>query len=809
MKFLVFNIIIQLIVFITVYGQDVENKEFVAGSSYIFEGNCPSNLNRVRVESFDISPYDFSVNTITLAKYLYPQINGVGMRVSVKEELFDTTSIDLKSHIILTGQQSSTIYQHATSIATQIAGAGNSSRTGLGVAPAAILSSSSFYDLSPDDTSVFRDQNIYVQNHSYGTKIENYYGELAAAYDAQVVKLKELLHVFSSGNSGLLASEEGDYAGIVGYANLTGSFKMSKNTLSVGAIDAMEQVIDRSSKGPAYDGRVKPELVAYALNGTSDAAALVSGATLLIQQLYKEKAGEYPQSDLARAVLIAAASDVNSSAIDFATGYGSLDVAKSLGVINDGTYINASVTKGQTFRRSIVIPEGVSSIRLALSWIDPAAEADAETALVNDLDIKLIKPDGSIVLPWVLNIGADLQQLESDAVRGEDHLNNNELISLEDLAPGDYIIEVSGSQIESGEQSFAIAYSFMQSEKFNWEFPRETDALVEGDQYYMRWSSTLSQNTGELQININESGWQTIKNEVDLSLGYTLVDFTGISGVARLRMQNGDSYFETENFSVSVELKPKVEFNCDDAFLLSWPSVENATAYEVKVFNSGKMSRVDLVTDTTYVGDKVQFINSDYSITPYFGEKPGVQGVSIDYLQQGVSCYFISFFGFLDDSPAARLTLNLSTGIGVEEVVFRRSEGGEVVNLQQFEPPFKDLTIEIADEDLPGGEVFYDAVIILKTGEEITTNAVQFFLPFEDELFVYPNPLSRGDELKLISKGDDLKVRIVNIKGQQVYEEVLLRINDRLELPMESAGIYLIEVFREDKRIAVKKLVVY
>ena len=830
MKIFAFNIILQLLVVNTCIAQRNNVEGFLTdfpalnmridgqNEAHLLMGkpaDCAHcevydlNLDFPKQEYFEISPYDFSLNNLTLAKFRYPNINGMGMQVSIKEELFDTTAIDLKPRIQLTGSESQNTDQHATSIAVQIAGAGNSDRTGLGVAPQAFVSSSSFYDLRPDDNSIFRNRGISVQNHSYGTKIENQYGELAAAYDAQTYELKELVHVFSSGNSGLEASEEGTYAGIAGFANLTGNFKMSKNTLSVGALNAMEQVVDRSSKGPAYDGRVKPELVAYALNGTSDAAALVSGTALLLQQHYKQKKGMLPRSDLIRAVLIAGANDVHLPGVDFATGYGSLNASSSLDILEEGRYVEASVSGKEVFRQPISIPQGATKLRMALSWIDLPAGVGAASALIHDLDLRLISPSGNTVMPWILNAEATEQSLNAPATRGEDHLNNNEFISIQDLEPGVYTIEVRGAISEGISQAFAVAYTFSQSENFEWEYPRTTDALVTGNQIYVRWDSTLSQNTADLEYNLNNTGWQTLKTGLDLNTGYELVDFTGISGIVNLRMRSSTSIFETGVFTVGPELTPKVEFNCDEDFMLSWPEVSNADGYEVLRLDEGELKQIDFVSDTIYVFNKEQFDNSYFSVKPYFQNQAGPSGVTLDYTRQGVSCYFTSFFGFLDDLPAARLSLDLSTAIGIREVLFRQYLAGQTRIIRRFEPPFTNLSLQFSDTILPEGEVLYDAVIVLEDGSEIQTNSVSFFLPFKNDLYAYPNPLRRGDELKLLSRGDNLKISVYDMQGRQVFNEMLLRINDRLELPFESAGIYLIEVFRNDKPITVKKIVVY
>ncbi|WP_040574034.1 S8 family serine peptidase [Pontibacter sp. BAB1700] len=101
----------------------------------------------------------------------------------------------------------------------------------------ALIAHSSFEELFPDKSETLLTQGISVQNHSYGVGVENYYGLEAQAYDQQSYQHPELLHVFSSGNSGDKSETSGTYANLPGIANLTGQFKTSKNTLSVGALD--------------------------------------------------------------------------------------------------------------------------------------------------------------------------------------------------------------------------------------------------------------------------------------------------------------------------------------------------------------------------------------------------------------------------------------------------------------------------------------------------------------------------------------------------------------------------------------------
>ena len=125
-----------------------------------------------------------------------------------------------------------------------------------------------------------------------------------------------LVHVFSSGNSGSTASVAGLYGGIAGFANLTGSFKMAKNIITVGATDSFNIVAALSSKGPAFDGRVKPEMVAFGEDGTSGAAALVSGTAALIQHAYKSTYKNLPTAALVKAILLNSADDIGEKYVD-------------------------------------------------------------------------------------------------------------------------------------------------------------------------------------------------------------------------------------------------------------------------------------------------------------------------------------------------------------------------------------------------------------------------------------------------------------------------------------------------------------
>jgi hypothetical protein len=302
---------------------------------------------------------NLSINTISVVHARFPGLAGQGLMASLKELPFDSDDIDLKGRVAAPGAFAKPYSDHATAMATLLGGAGNSDPLGRGAARAVRLATSDFARLLPDDATQLAQAGISVQNHSYGVGIENYYGLESQAYDQQTPQLPQLLHVFSSGNVGSAASPDGLYKGIEKFANISGQFKMSKNTLTVGATDPSGQVAALSSRGPAHDGRIKPELVAYGEGGSSEAAALVSGISILLQQQYRDQhAGTLPPAALVKAVLLNSADDLGTPEVDYLSGFGQADALGAISTMRAGRFFGGNATQGadQVFR--ITVPSG-------------------------------------------------------------------------------------------------------------------------------------------------------------------------------------------------------------------------------------------------------------------------------------------------------------------------------------------------------------------------------------------------------------------------------------------------------------------
>ncbi len=374
--------------------------------------------NRRAKEERENDLMGFRVNRVSAMQSRFPQLSGAGMGISIKENPFDKNDIDFRGRVANFANFPSNATTHATIMASLIGGGGNSTPLAQGVAWQAQLFTSDFANLMPDNGANLLSQGVSVQNHSYGVGIENYYGIETQAYDQQCRLNPNLLHIFSAGNSGTLTSQAGPYAGIAGFANLTAQFKMSKNTLSIGEISQENSIKPLSSRGPAYDGRVKPELVAYGGAGSSESSALVSGVALLVQQAYQRKFNALPPASLVKSALINSADDLGRPEVDFEYGYGKLDALGAIQIIDNEQFIYSNLANNQTKKYSIQVPANTRKLKITLVWHDPEANLNAPKALVNDLDISLLSPNTNQTwLPWGLSSFAHTDSLRKNALQ--------------------------------------------------------------------------------------------------------------------------------------------------------------------------------------------------------------------------------------------------------------------------------------------------------------------------------------------------------------------------------------------------------
>jgi len=765
---------------------------------------------RKAMEELQVGNLDLAVNRISTIHGRFPLWNGDGITVSIKENLPDTTDIDFKNRFLSTPLSSATVSPHAAIMATMIGGGGNSWYLGKGAAWGGRLSSASFATLLPESNTAYQQYNITVQNHSYGVGIENYYGSDALAYDASATANPSLLHVFSSGNSGTATPSSGTYAGISGMANLTGSFKMAKNILTVGATDSFHVVALASSKGPAYDGRIKPELVAFGEDGSSGSAALVSGVSMMGQQAYRQLYGSMPANALIKAVLLNSADDAGNAGPDFSYGYGSLNALNAMHTIQSGRWMNGMITQGNSISFPVMIPAGIKQLKLTLCWNDPPAVANAPKALVNDLDLELVHPlSGQTWKPWVLSVFPQIDSLRKPATRKRDSLNNVEQVTVNDPVAGNYLFRVNGYSVSGSPQAFYIAYQFDSTDRFEWIFPSANDHLFSSSKNTLRWTSSYAAASGILEYTLNNgSSWSLIDNAVNLSKGYYQWQSPAAISEIRLRMRISAASFITSGLTISQRTPTGIGFNCPDSFHLYWNKLPGVTTYRVYALGNKYLEPLFTTADSFFVFAKSAYPSLHYAVAPLFSSGEGVKSYTLNYTTQGVDCYFRSFLASLQGN-SAQLQLSLGTFYQVNKIILEKYNGQEFVSLQQL-TPISSLSFVFTDAVLNKGENRYRAKLELTGGRTIYSDVETVYHFAGRNYIVYPNPVAQGQALNILTTNPSpgLILQIFDSQGRLYRQSVVNDVLTNIPTGKLGKGLYFLKLMNEKWQYEIQKLIV-
>ncbi len=753
--------------------------------------------------------YDLSANKINAVHSHYPFITGLGQHVSIKEEYYDTTDIDIKGRTETSPLASNKISNHANFMATIIAGAGNSVYYAKGAAGASSVSSSSFEQVLPDADNYYAAKNITVQNHSYGTGIDNNYGLAAQAFDKSANTNPGLLHIFSSGNSGDAVSTNGIYSGIANYANLTGNFKMAKNILTVGAVDSFGTAVPLSSGGPAYDGRTKPDLVAFQQNGTSEAAALVSGTTLLLQQYYKTlHNNSVLPSALAKAILINTADDINNPGPDYKTGFGNLNAIKAMDLIKADNIFTGTVTAGATQSFSINIPADISLLKVTLVWNDTAATASAPLALVNDLDLLLLLPaNNESWKPWVLNSFPNIDSLKSVAQRKRDSINNVEQVTIENPLPGNYQVNITGYNLPAGSQQYYVAYSLDTVNSFHWQKPSSIDFAEAGTQSVLRWQNAFA-GTGSIEYSLADNNWLPLFTRIDLSKNYFYWKPPDTISQALMRMKIGNEYFYSDTFLITALLKPTTGFICGDSVLIYWNKLKNIQRYQVYYLGEKYLQPLSIATDTIIVIAKKDLSDKYAAVAPILSNGITAQkSYAFDYTKQGAGCFINSFYADRN-GDAARLNLAMGTLLNVAVIIFEKQDIAGYSTIASLAITGQ-LQYAINYTGLKNGITNFRVKIILTNGQIIYSNTEAFFYATPGQYVLLPVPANRSSGITLITTSPDGEIiSLMDAMGRLVLKKQLLYPRETINTAALQAGQYFYRITKNGSKKVSGKLII-
>ncbi|WP_375443570.1 S8 family serine peptidase [uncultured Fibrella sp.] len=756
-----------------------------------------------------IGDYDFSQHGLQAVQLRYPNLTGSGLTVSIKEQPFDTTDIDFRGRVVASPVFSQPFTDHANIMTTLLGGAGNTAATSRGVAWGVRLASSSFSTLGPDTLPDLQRLRISVQNHSYGVGIERFYGPEARAYDVQTMLEPSLLHVFSSGNSGLEVPAAGPPIG--SFATLTGEFKQAKNALVVGGVNNQTVLEARSSRGPTADGRIKPELVAYGNNGTSESAALVSGTAALLQQSYRNRHGSLPASAWVKACLIASAQDTGLPGPDHETGFGSLNALEAVTIAGKGQYQTGMLTNAAPQTFTLTIPPNTARFSVALAWIDPPAVSGATKQLREDLDLWLesIKT-GEIIRPWTLSSALQADSLRLPARRGIDRANNVEQVSVSNPTPGTYRVWVQGTYLDTP-QAYAVAYNV--AEAMTWLNPTAGALLRAGEAQPVRWQWLgAADAVGTLAMQfVGDQNWQPIAQNVRLADQLAVWNTPDQNRAVRLRLSASVGTYVSDTCTLTRPTGLRVLLNCGEADGVVRAAVAWNPQPAVKAYQLYRLGRTYL-EPLRQVSDTVAFLSPAdgvyVAVAPLQNGRPGLPGFLIDYRKQGVGCYVANWLARLPVADTAQLDLTLSTAWNLTAITLERGTQTTFEPIQTIRPTSHQLTYSFSDRPTVLGPVRYRLRLNTSTGETILTGEETVYLVGPGQQLVFPNPVPAGEFVSVLITDSEVVGSWVTADGRRGTSMLLSGAIKQMPTAGLPPGLHLLQLTTPNGQVRVLKVLV-
>lgn len=554
--------------------------------------------------------------------------NGQGVVVGVGDDGIIGPHIDFTGRFDNSSCGGADAGDHADHVTGTIFGAGNLNPDHRGMAPGSYIftyyGGQSLIGFLPTHVNT---RNIVITNTSQSNGCNAGYTILTQAVDNLVHDNTHLLMVYSAGNEGV--SIDCNYGAGTGWGNITGGHKMAKNCLTVGALSPTDGIASFSSRGPAYDGRIKPEICGKGMSqistqdgnryqsaqGTSMSAPGLAGVSAQLYQAYKEaNGGNNPNSGLIKALIMNNADDLGNAGPDFIYGYGRVNALRAVEAIEDGRFFSDNINTGETDTFTITVPAGMNDLRVMAYWHDKETAINASRALINDLNLTVIDPNGNPFLPWVLDPTPNPVNLNTPAVRGLDDLNNMEQVTLDTVPAGVYTIIVHGLAVPQGPQEYFITYT-AETGGVRLTYPFGGEEMIPGKPERIYWDAKGVTDPFKLEYTTdNGTTWNVIDSTISPTLRSAIwvVPQINCTGQGWMRIsRNGDT--DMTDLPVTFSKQPgnlNISASCLTSFTLSWDTVAGAAGYEVSMLGNMYMDSVGTTTGSSFTITGVSSSNS-------------------------------------------------------------------------------------------------------------------------------------------------------------------------------------------------------
>lgn len=436
----------------------------------------------------------------TMTTYFTTDLDGSGQTVAVADSGLDEDHGDFGTRIagsydvIGDGSTADKHSGHGTHVACTVLGDGFRGGYG-GVAQAADLY---FQAMENDNTGNFQSpslNNLLNTAYNAGARTHtNSWGSSAASeqskYNSETEDVDDRANYFDRYYNGLegmtilfAAGNDGPNSGTVSPP------ATAKNVISVGnhknrGSGSPDSMWSGSSRGPTDDGRIKPDLVApgayvrscraqeatdtngaswsssYYLEytGTSMATPNAAGAAVMVREYLEEIAQRpSPQGALVKALLVLGAQDIGSRDIpNEDEGWGRVNLRNSLappggqGIWVDDRSVMSGTGNSKSYSFNVSQSSGL--FKAVLTWSDERGSRFSSAQLVNDLDMEITSPDGTVYL------GNDFANGRSVTGGTRDSVNNLEVVLIDNAAMGTWTLKVKDTQHSGGKtQPYAVA----------------------------------------------------------------------------------------------------------------------------------------------------------------------------------------------------------------------------------------------------------------------------------------------------------------------------------------------------------------
>ena len=440
------------------------------------------------------------MNTNTMKSYYTTDLDGSGQIVAVADAGLDEDHGDFGSRVagsfdvIGDGSTADKHSGHGTHVSCTVLGDGFRGGYG-GVAQSAQLY---FQAMENDNTGNFQSpslNNLLNTAYNAGARTHtNSWGSSAASqqgkYNSETEDVDDRANYYDryyNGVQGLTilfaAGNDGPNSGTVSPP------ATAKNIISVGNHQnryggAPDTMMSGSSRGPTDDGRIKPDLVApggyvrscraqeatetggstwsntYYLEytGTSMATPNAAGAALMIREYLEEIAQRpSPQGALVKAIMVLGAQDIGSRDIpNQDEGWGRVNLRNSLapasgqGIWVDDRSVMSGTGNSKSYPFNVTQASGL--FKVVLAWSDERGSRFSNAQLVNNLDLEVTAPDGTLYL------GNDFSNGRSTTGGSGDDVNNLEVVLIDAAASGTWVVKVNDAQHSGSKtQPYALA----------------------------------------------------------------------------------------------------------------------------------------------------------------------------------------------------------------------------------------------------------------------------------------------------------------------------------------------------------------